>query len=76
MPFFMRMDGLTRSYSLGVRLAHFFAVVLLLLVQISLGISVVWFGLPIVLAAAHNGVAALLLLAVINLNHATARLVN
>ena len=52
------------------------AVVLLLLVQISLGISVVWFGLPIVLAAAHNGVAALLLLAVINLNHATARLVN
>jgi cytochrome c oxidase assembly protein subunit 15 len=41
-----------------------------LVAQVSLGISVVWFGLPLVLAAAHNGVAALLLLSVINLNHA------
>ena len=52
------------------------AVTLLLVVQVGLGISVVWFGLPIVLAAAHNGVAALLLLAVINLNHATIRPLN
>jgi cytochrome c oxidase assembly protein subunit 15 len=52
------------------------AVALLLVVQVGLGISVVWFGLPIVLAAAHNGVAALLLLAVINLNHATIRPLN
>ena len=41
-----------------------------LIVQVSLGISVVWFGLPLFLATAHNGVAALLLLATINLNHA------
>ena len=52
------------------------AVTILLLLQISLGISVVWFGLPIVLAATHNAVAALLLLAVINLNHAIIRAVN
>ncbi len=65
-----------RSTSSTVTRNACLAVVLLLLVQVSLGISVVWFGLPIVLAAAHNGVAALLLLAVINLNHATIRLVN
>jgi len=41
-----------------------------LIVQVTLGISVVWFGLPLFLATAHNGVAALLLLAMINLNHA------
>ena len=58
----------TRSASL--------AVTVLLLLQISLGISAVWFGLPIVLAATHNAVAALLLLAVINLNHAIIRAVN
>ena len=46
------------------------AVIIALVTQVSLGISVVWFGLPIALAAAHNGVAALLLLTVINLNHA------
>jgi cytochrome c oxidase assembly protein subunit 15 len=38
--------------------------------QILIGISIVWFGLPLFLASAHNGVAALLLLSVINLNHA------
>jgi cytochrome c oxidase assembly protein subunit 15 len=38
--------------------------------QVALGISVVWFGLPLTLATAHNGIAALLLLATINLNHA------
>ncbi len=38
--------------------------------QMILGISVVWFGLPLWVATAHNGGAALLLLAVINLNHA------
>jgi hypothetical protein len=30
----------------------------------------VWFGLPLWVATAHNAGAALLLLAVINLNHA------
>ena len=44
-----------------------------LIAQVLLGISVVWFGLPLALASAHNGVAALLLLATLNLNHAAAR---
>jgi cytochrome c oxidase assembly protein subunit 15 len=38
--------------------------------QVILGISTVWLGLPLWVATAHNGGAALLLLAVINLNHA------
>jgi cytochrome c oxidase assembly protein subunit 15 len=38
--------------------------------QVILGASVVWFGLPLWLATAHNGGAALLLLAMLNLNHA------
>jgi cytochrome c oxidase assembly protein subunit 15 len=41
-----------------------------LIAQVAIGIGVVWFGLPLTLATAHNGVAALLLLATINLNHA------
>jgi len=38
--------------------------------QMILGISTVWFGLPLWVATAHNGGAALLLLSVINLNNA------
>jgi len=38
--------------------------------QMTLGASTVWFGVPLWVATAHNGGAALLLLAVINLNHA------
>jgi heme a synthase len=38
--------------------------------QVALGIGIVWFGLPLPLATAHNGVAALLLLTVISLLHA------
>ncbi len=38
--------------------------------QVILGLSTVWFGLPLWVATAHNGGAALLLLAIINLNHA------
>ena len=41
-----------------------------LIAQVAIGIGVIWFGLPLTLATAHNGVAALLLLATINLNHA------
>lgn len=43
-----------------------------LIAQVSIGISVVWFGLPLWLATAHNGFAALLLLTIINMNHAKA----
>jgi cytochrome c oxidase assembly protein subunit 15 len=41
------------------------------LAQVSIGIGIVWFGLPLPLATAHNGMAALLLLATINLLHQT-----
>lgn len=51
-------------------------VLVTLVAQVTIGILVVWFGLPLILASAHNGVAALLLLAVINLNHASVSLPN
>ena len=44
------------------------AVLAVLLLQLSLGVSIVWFGVPLAAAVMHNGVAALLLLAVINAN--------
>lgn len=44
------------------------AVLGLLLAQLSLGVSIVWFGVPLPVAVLHNGVAAMLLLAVINAN--------
>jgi cytochrome c oxidase assembly protein subunit 15 len=37
--------------------------------QVLIGAGTVWFGLPLTLATAHNAVAALLLLAMINLTH-------
>ena len=44
------------------------AVLAVLGIQLSLGVSIVWFGVPLAVAVLHNGVAALLLLAVINAN--------
>jgi len=44
------------------------AVLGLVLLQVSLGVSIVLFGVPLAVAVAHNGAAALLLLAVINAN--------
>lgn len=44
--------------------------VLLLVTQVSLGIANVVFNLPLPVAVAHNGVAALLILALVALNHA------
>ena len=44
------------------------AVLAALVLQLSLGVSIVWFGVPLGVAVLHNGVAALLLLAVINAN--------
>jgi cytochrome c oxidase assembly protein subunit 15 len=44
------------------------AVLLALLCQLTLGVSIVEFGVPLYVAVAHNGVAALLLLTVINGN--------
>ena len=60
---------------LGVRLvekvatrADGAAVLAALVLQLSLGVSIVKYGFPLPLAVLHNGVAALLLLAVINAN--------
>jgi len=60
---------------LGVRLAFEHAtrpdglvVIAALLLQLTLGVSIVVFGVPLLVAVAHNGVAALLLLAVLNAN--------
>lgn len=44
------------------------AVLAVLLLQLGLGVSIVWFGVPLAVAVLHNGVAALLLLTVINAN--------
>jgi cytochrome c oxidase assembly protein subunit 15 len=44
------------------------AVLGVLLLQLGLGVSIVWFGVPLTVAVLHNGVAALLLLTVINAN--------
>ena len=43
-------------------------VLAVLAVQLCLGVSIVWLGVPLPIAVLHNGVAALLLLAVINAN--------
>ena len=45
-----------------------------LVMQVSIGLSAVWFGLPLNVATAHNAVAALLLLATINLNNVASRI--
>jgi len=44
------------------------AVLAVLALQLCLGVSIVWLGVPLGVAVLHNGVAALLLLAVINAN--------
>jgi cytochrome c oxidase assembly protein subunit 15 len=44
------------------------AVLAVLVLQLCLGVSIVWFGVPLAVAVLHNGVAALLLLVVINAN--------
>ena len=44
------------------------AVLVALAAQVGLGISIVLFGVPLAVAVAHNGVAAILLLTVVNAN--------
>ncbi len=60
---------LARASRRGLRLLGA-AILVLVTAQASLGISIVEFGLPLPLAVAHNGTAALLLLSVVALNHA------
>jgi len=45
------------------------AILVLIGLQIGLGVSAVVFSLPLLLVTAHNGVAALLLLSVVNLHY-------
>ena len=60
-----------RAHSLAAPLREAATLVLLAVtLQVLIGAGIVWFGLPLPLATAHNGMAALLLLAMINLNHA------
>ncbi|MCB1874403.1 MAG: COX15/CtaA family protein [Chromatiales bacterium] len=47
-----------------------FLVGVLLLAQLALGMSNLWFDLPLPVATAHNGTGALLLLSMVLLNHA------
>jgi len=56
-----RLDNRLRSTSISL--------LVFLLIQAGLGIAAVLTGLPLPLVTAHNAVAALLLLAVVNLNH-------
>lgn len=60
-----------RSPTTAVRNATTLVVTAVML-QVSIGVGIVWFGLPLPMATAHNGVAALLLLTMINLLNATA----
>jgi cytochrome c oxidase assembly protein subunit 15 len=50
------------------------AIWLALAMQLSLGLAAVWFGLPLAVATAHNGIAAVLLLTVINLINVASRI--
>jgi cytochrome c oxidase assembly protein subunit 15 len=54
------LEGATRADGVAVLAA--------LLLQLALGVSIVVFGVPLPVAVAHNGGAALLLLAVLNAN--------
>lgn len=60
---------LTALREAGALRAAATAVLLLLVVQVSLGVANVWLSLPLPVAVAHNAVAALLLLAVLALIH-------
>ena len=61
------LAALRRRETPAVRRAAL-AVLGLLLLQLTLGVSMVWRGFPLWLATAHNAGAALLLLAALRLN--------
>ena len=46
-----------------------YAMITILVLQVALGSTAVLAGLPLLLVTAHNGLAAILLLSVVNLNH-------
>ena len=65
---FTALRAMRRKDDPATRLAGQLMIVALI-AQVAIGIGTVWYGLPLFLASAHNGVAAVLLLTVINLNH-------
>lgn len=65
---FVAVHALRRRDDSAVRRAGQFVIVALI-AQVAIGIGTVWYGLPLFLASAHNGVAAVLLLTVVNFNH-------
>jgi cytochrome c oxidase assembly protein subunit 15 len=64
----LSIKALRDRYSSSVRMTGL-AMLVILLTQVSLGISNVVLALPLPVAVAHNGVAALLLLSLVTLNH-------
>jgi cytochrome c oxidase assembly protein subunit 15 len=59
-----------RALSLGKRFRSTgISIIVFLLIQVGLGSSAVLAELPLLLVTAHNAIAAMLLLAVVNLNH-------
>jgi len=68
---FLYLAGLAlKALSLGKRFrSTSISIIVFLLMQVGLGLSAVLAGLPLLLVTAHNAIAAMLLLAVVNLNH-------
>ena len=68
---FLYLAGLAlKALSLGQRYRNTsITIIVFLLIQLGLGLSAVLTGLPLLLVTAHNVIAAMLLLAVVNLNH-------
>jgi len=68
---FLYLTGLAlKALGLGNRFRGTgISIIVFLLIQVGLGLSAVLAGLPLLLVTAHNAIAAMLLLAVVNLNH-------
>ena len=67
-------SGYWRTFNNPAMRGACIAIWLALAAQLSLGLAAVWFGLPLAVATAHNGIAAALLLSVINLNNVASRI--
>ena len=68
---FVYLAGLAlKTLSLGQRYRNTsITIIVSLLIQVGLGLSALLTGLPLLLVTVHNAMAAILLLAVVNLNH-------
>jgi cytochrome c oxidase assembly protein subunit 15 len=68
---FLYLAGLAlKALGLGKRfLGTSISIIVFLFIQVGLGLSAVLAELPLLLVTAHNAIAAMLLVAVVNLNH-------